>query len=89
MKMILVFRHRRSIHQAVVRVPDGVLGQRGEPSRSVTALPLWRWAVQHDSGEGLEDGLGSEGVAGVGDRDDCRGLEMKQGGGLAFGQCSV
>lgn len=89
MKMTLVFRHRRSIHQAVVRLPDGVLGQRAEPSRSVTALPLWRWAVQHDSGEGLVDGLGSEGVAGVGDRDDCRGLEMKQGGGLAFGQCSV
>ena len=52
-------------------------------------LSFWRGAVQHDCGEGLVDGLGSKGVVGVGNCDGGGGREMKQGGGLAFGQRGV
>ena len=45
----------------------------------MTAVSFWQGAVQHDCGEGLVDGLGSEGVAGVGDRDGGEGHEMEQG----------
>ena len=50
---------------------------------------LWRGAVQHDCGKGLVDGLGSEGVVCVGDRNCGGGHEMEQGCCFAFGQCSV